>query len=309
MEKYHQERKSASARFLKSYLLDKELSNLSEDEEDNLVPSVAPCGYHSFDDGDLLPGQVRLLSNTERPTYVLLLRRWTDESFVVMPYSPYDDPATDEEFKSEWDGGQCLRVLQVWNVRTLQDASLKKSWLIGSQDEQDVEEAWHVWQAVLGATKLEDSLLKRTGYPIFSEEDARLQYKQEELANFALQDAVDLVIAEHSFVVLSPSQSRAALAAGGEEEELSKEGQMEEKAVTIMLRYVPGDSTVFLDIYDEKGERTTLLDGSVLVPLDNIRTVLGTIENGVLEASCPSNLAESVCLLDKEGTPLSITWR
>ncbi len=73
---------------------------------------------------DLDCGQIRLLRDVERITYVVLLRRWERDSFVAMTFSHYDFPATDEEFKPDFDGGIYLNTLQAWNTRTLQDETL-----------------------------------------------------------------------------------------------------------------------------------------------------------------------------------------
>lgn len=70
-------------------------------------------------DADIEVGQVRMLTGTERPTYALVAREWDENSWLVIPFSDYSNPATETELKLRLNGGVGLRVAQLWNARSL----------------------------------------------------------------------------------------------------------------------------------------------------------------------------------------------
>ena len=145
---------------------------------------------------NLAAGQVRLLPQSGGPPlYVALLRRWEEDSFLVTPFSPYPVPATDEEFQPQYDGGECLRTLQSWNTRTLQDATLKKSWLVATLSEEDRKDAFDFWCHTFTGKSVEDRLLRRSGTPILREDDPRIEYMSESMEAFARIDAEDMALA------------------------------------------------------------------------------------------------------------------
>lgn len=174
------------AKFVTMYMAMEQIRQVDLSEEGEVMdgrPDVKLSPVNPFDT-ELEPGQVRLLGgDTDRMTYVALLKRWEADSFVVMPFSAFKYPATDEEFMPEYDGGVFQHVLQAWNVRTLDDASLKRSWVVGQLSEKDMDDAWRLWEKSLGGKELDDELLKRTGLPIYKLHDPRLKYKQTELVN------------------------------------------------------------------------------------------------------------------------------
>ena len=201
MEKFFEERKKNSLEFIKSYLITQSIAEaMSEDEEyeeyskedierqKNMIFQKAPRNDY---DSNVSVGQIRMLRNTERPTYVLVFGVLGSGNFLVMPFSHYEEPATHEEFYSEYNGGLYMQVLQAWNVRSLHENTISKSWYCDDVSEQDIEDARTMWRFTLGLAKPDDRLLKKTGLPIYKSNDPRLQYKDEELENFARLDAED----------------------------------------------------------------------------------------------------------------------
>ena len=182
-----EERKELTRSFMQSYLLDRRMREASaaDDVEDTgtLETTVSPTPSDPFDE-ELAQGQIRVLSQLDAIVYVVLLRRWTDSSFLVMPFSRYSFPATDEEYLTRQDGGMCLRVLQGWNTRTLQDETLRQGWVAGELNQDDLSAAMALWNYVLGDTELAEDHLARTGVPIYRADDPRLSYKQETLDLF-----------------------------------------------------------------------------------------------------------------------------
>ena len=187
MTKLEEERQELTRRFMQSYLLNCRIREASaaDDAEDigTWETTMAPTPSDPFDE-ELAPGQIRVLSQLDAVVYVVLLRRWTDSSFLVMPFSRYSFPATDEEYLTRQDGGMCLRVLQGWNTRTLQDETLRQSWVAGELNQDDLTAAMALWNYVLGDAELAEDHLARTGVPIYRADDPRLSYKQETLELF-----------------------------------------------------------------------------------------------------------------------------
>ena len=182
-----EERKELTRRFMQSYLLDCRMRKASaaDDAEDTGTweTTVSPTPSDPFDE-ELAQGQIRVLSQLDAIVYVVLLRRWTASSFLIMPFSKYSFPATDEEYLTRQDGGMCLRVLQGWNTRTLQDETLRQSWVAGELNQDDLSAAMALWNYVLGDADLPEDRLARTGVPIYRADDPRLSYKQETLELF-----------------------------------------------------------------------------------------------------------------------------
>ena len=180
--------------FLGSYKIQKEMSFVSGFDETQDMTTSASLELHPQNpyDTNLQEGQIRLLSQLENITYVVLLRRWESDSFVVMTFSHYDYPATDEEFKPAFDGGMFLNVLQAWNTRTLQDKTLQKSWLIGVLPASDCADAWDFWEHLITGRELRPDLLERTGLPIMNSDDPRIQYIKDELSAFSQIDYAEL---------------------------------------------------------------------------------------------------------------------
>lgn len=192
MNDIYLKREKNTNHFLCSYRIQKRMSSVSGFDETHDMRTPATLKLHSQNpfDTNLQEGQIRLLSQLARITYVVLLHRGEEDSFVVMTFSHYDFPATDEEFKPEFDGGMYLNTLQAWNTRTLQDETLKKSWLIGNLPTSDCSDAWNFWEHLMIGRELKSVLLEKTGLPITSSDDPRVQYMKEERAAFdQLDDA------------------------------------------------------------------------------------------------------------------------
>ena len=322
MKKFFEQRKKSVTDFLASYLMDRELASVpvfDEDEDMTTVGTVCEAGAY---DKDLAEGQIRLVKDTERITYVVLLRRWEADSFLVMPFSWYNDPATEEEFRCEFDGGLFLRVLQAWNTRTLQDETLEKSWLIGELPEKDMEDAWNFWQYTLGLEDVSDDLLQRSGLPIYDEQDPRIEYKREELKNFAKLDVLDMENAEKCRVLdfrayLNSSESiysvfanqeeeeevAYAMAAGDEEEDLQFTYTIAERGIECSVTYEKAEKQLYIKVYDKDGKRTSALDECQVMDKSS-RTSLGVIQDGRLIVAGVDSSSLVLYFADAEGNDL-----
>ena len=201
-QKYSTERTRLVKSFFVAWLLDSKLSKNCMDEQKETdgsisTSSIEPAIPRGFSSEDLAPGQIRVLSQTSILTYVAILAKWDSKSFLFAPFSRFCDPATDEELKTVFQGGFRMGVLQIWNARTAMEATLRKSWLVGTLPEQDVKDALLLWKWSIGdVAELPERISERTGVPIYRTDDPRLEYRREALENFAAFDAEDDANAE-----------------------------------------------------------------------------------------------------------------
>ena len=186
--------------FLQEYQLYRSLVNQAGNDS-----SVKPMGQKTIwttskppladaaepDMESLQPGQIRLLSQPEQMVWTLLLRNWGAGVWLVVPFSPFPYPATNEEFYLGGNRTEYLDVLQFWNARTLHALFLRRSWLVDTLTPQELEDAESFFDASVCGEDLPEELLARTALPIIVAPDLRLDYKQENLARFAALDAAD----------------------------------------------------------------------------------------------------------------------
>jgi hypothetical protein len=164
----------------------------SEPLRPNRGPSGTPCPgpeppVAPFDP-ELVKGQIRLMDpllfvEFRRPIYVALIGEWGPNSFLTAPFGPILEPAT----KTEWLTGHpehALRVLCLWNARTMPAEVLKRSWYVDDLAAQELQDAWQVFRHAATGADLEDRLLTQVGCAIVHPRDSRLQYQAEETRLF-----------------------------------------------------------------------------------------------------------------------------
>lgn len=339
MEKLFKERKRNVAQFLNSYFILQDLigSKKGEDTDDqrDYTTTVKPVECDPYET-ELEVGQIRVMPHTERITYVALVRRWEEDSFLVMPFSQFNHPATDEELLTRFDGGMLMRVLQGWNARTLQDKTLQKSWVAATLPKSDVEDACRLWEMMLGGEPLGNTLLKRTGLPIYKSDDPRLDYKREELKNFARIDEEDLALVEREarladrsarehpanpFAALARlassyrttiwKQPEHALAAATRKKKFVSNFTLEETGDVITIRYSFENRILSADVFDKDGNSTNAIDGYKVCSCERA-AVLGVIEKGFLRIELPSSLRDeacNICIVDCNDNPVKGNWR
>lgn len=145
---------------------------------------------------ELLPGQIRLLSQPEELIWVLTLRAWDGGAWLIVPFSPFSCPATEEEYLLGGGRTEYLDVLQFWNTRTVNALFLRRSWLVDTLTPEEIRRSDIFFDCSLQGIDVPGELLVHTGLPIVSVDDPRLDYKSGSLARFASLDAADLQLAE-----------------------------------------------------------------------------------------------------------------
>ena len=281
--------------FLTSYEIQKNLSeisgydeNLSQETSDKIVLDTVK-DYNS----DLKCGQVRLLADIKEITYILLLKKWDDESFLVTAFSHYNFPATNEELALGCYVGAYLNVLQIWNTRTLRNSILKKSWVCGEVTQKVCDEAWQFWLSLLNDNQLSDTILARTGTPIQEHDDIRIEYIEEEMSLWNSIDEDDLAEIENdaenvdfplwniSKLMIPPlwQQENISIAAGNEKDNIWVKCAIDGRNEFVTLEYSPEEMTLWLDVFDDISDNNVCcLDRTEIVNVDG--TALGEIING-----------------------------
>ncbi|MBQ8753669.1 MAG: hypothetical protein IJZ19_01420 [Lentisphaeria bacterium] len=136
-------------------------------------------------------GQIRLLSQTDKLTYAVVLP-WSWSHSLIVPFSHCANPATDGELYSDGEErGLFQQVFQVWNARTINRAILARSWVMGEVSQADLERLNKMLQHNWLDGELPEDIRNMTGVPLLEGYDIRRKFLQEELDNFAALDAED----------------------------------------------------------------------------------------------------------------------
>lgn len=126
-------------------------------------------------------GQVRLLSpeltGLEHPPLpVAILSSPTRGTCVVVPFSRFAEPALPGELALERDTAP-LRVLCVWNHRTLSVAAVALSWVVDALQPPELADAQALLSHVQTEATLPSALRTRTGPPLLHPDDPRVTYR------------------------------------------------------------------------------------------------------------------------------------
>ncbi len=306
-------RKANSKAFLSAYLIDRRLREISGFDEDEKMPTTIDGELppmNPFDD-NLQEGQIRLLSQPSELTYAVLLRRWGENAFVVAPFSHFDSPATEYELKTKFDGGLCLQVLQIWNIRTALDATLKKSWLIGNLPKEDIDDAWKLWEWSLGGADLSNSVSERTGLPIIRMADPRNEYRKREMEKFAPFEAEDerhaiFLHAPEPIVIPEDSTETIALAAAEKNCGSTNLYAIDNGELLLQVEFSPAGNQAVLSILDAAdGSLSSKFDGCPL--LDEEKGAIATFEGGVIRLDGTSTLSSGkLAILSEDGEPITL---
>jgi hypothetical protein len=308
-------RKSATEAFLHSMKIRKMLS-LKEEEDDCSISGNVRLSrrrpFHPF----LGEGQIRLLSQPDELVYVLLMKRWDNRSYLVVPFSLYSDPATDLELKVDQKLGGYLEVLQLWNVRTLQNETLRKTWLIGMLNHADISAAKSLWKYSIGGESPANDVLAKTGLPIFRSDDLRLKYQDEVLSAFAKLDAQDLETAEKDevddsrFDWIAPKvfskrfaferDAEIRLAAAEVAKPISVSAKIDSFNGELLIEYTPSDNNLSIRVFNEDGEKCDDLDSWAV--LGENAEILGYITGGSLQVRLDGSFEGRMTLLDTDSS-------
>ena len=336
-------RQKAVEKFLLQQTIMKRLSEVdfgmdvscTTSEQDKLAREECTRHIHPYDT-EIAAGQVRMLSGTERPTYVLVARRWDELSWLILPFSNYSEPAIETEMKIRNEGGIRPCVLQLWNARSLLGQTLSKSWLVRTLSDAELEDAVSAWKWSVGVGELSENQLARTGTPIRRRDDPRIAYEDSELANFAKLDSDDLRATERrlswlesvrvklrGYRVTSGRRSRSCPNGKGMRMRLTPFAQSrvfeQDYALAaaevarpvaanccipgfegvVHVRYTPHDRRLCIRVFGADGNSSQKLDGWDVFGSD--ACLLGTISNAGFVCEFKSAFDGVLCLAYEEG--------
>ena len=159
-------------------------------------------------------GQVRLLSpeltpDTDRPVFVAVFGDWDEGEVLMAPFSPFSMPAT----TGEWLTGRTtpvLRVLEIWNARSVPTAALEETWLVDDLTHAECKGAWQVFEHEALGKPLAPEVEQQVGPPLVHPEDPRRRYQDEEVAMLAKFQAVAQRLQETPDAASAPNETPEA---------------------------------------------------------------------------------------------------
>lgn len=143
-----------------------------------------------FDYEDIKAGDIRLLALPDEMCYVLVLNKLAS-SHIVVAFSKFSIPATDDELLISNTRAEYLSVLQLWNVRTMNQIFLRRSWLIDRVTDAELDLAASAVAHTMTGAEFNPEFADRVGMPITNPDDPRSDYKDIMLKRYDALDAVD----------------------------------------------------------------------------------------------------------------------
>lgn len=202
-------RRDLTKRFIDQLLLYLAVQGHADDSADEDEPPPTLPHATSIDHGaavkalvadfamdKLAAGQIRLLSQPDSLCHVLLLRQWDSASYLIVPFSRFPLPATDEELLLNDGRTDYLAVLQLWNARSIHALFLRRSWLVDTLTDSELATARQALAFVQTGQCLPEEILSQMALPIQSADDPRLDYKAAALDRFAALDNADFAWVE-----------------------------------------------------------------------------------------------------------------
>ena len=292
--------------------LPREVSGITVDRE----RLAAACEAY---DGDIRPGQIRILSKrfTADPDvipYVAVLERRDEGKWLVAPFSPYSVPATPGEMATGVD--ICgLRVVQAWNGQTVQEALLAKSFLFSSLGESVRVAALDLVRHETNGADLPADFSAQRGPTVILDADPRRDYQGETLARLRpLVTAVKAMerwrtessnLQQGSETVLQPlwgaEKCGERLAAEEKEHQITENYLVCETELS--LSYSPEERLAILTFYDKDDRPDAAYDGYGLLGADG--EFLGAFRDGYIRVSADC-IREGFRIVDSEGSAVTI---
>lgn len=144
---------------------------------------------------DLDSYQIRTLLIPDQHVNVLVLDVVLDDGRIIVPFSKFVDPATNEEMRvgdRNTDGSPC--ILQFWNARSMHNMLLRQSLLVDKLSDEEIRQVDEFYESEFLGEGEPD--MSRSGTRIIQIDDPRIRYKRRSLAIFAKVDAMDMLLTE-----------------------------------------------------------------------------------------------------------------
>ena len=197
MKEYSQEKNTWN--FVREFKILEALDKIEDDAEESSTVEIDGETKESFRKKArelvspfqwyIQPGEIRLLPQTERLTYGVVLP-WSWSHCLLVPLSHCQNPATDEELYSDGeDRGLFQQVFQIWNTRTVSKTLLSKSWVAGKISETDMARINKMLKHSWLGEELPEDIRQMTGIPLLKGYDIRRKFLHDEFENFEALDA------------------------------------------------------------------------------------------------------------------------
>lgn len=146
--------------------------------------------------GEVKVGQLRMLADTDVPTYIAVLKEWCNGMWLIAPFSHYRYPGAEKDLRATSVRGIHCNVIQCWMVQTLCSETLARSWVEEDIElsKEDIDAALLVWNSTFADVEIPDEILRRTGSdePVLNRDHWLLKYQEEAMKNFEGVSAKDL---------------------------------------------------------------------------------------------------------------------
>jgi len=158
--------------------------------------------------------------------------------------------------------------------------------LIGMLPASDLADAWTFWEHLLTGRDLKPELLEKTGLPIMSSDDPRIQYVKEELSAFEELDEAELAEESKNTIWFNRIEMpplwqdyEFGLAAGDEKQDFIAECSPFGYNEFVSIVFSPREKVLRVNIYGaDKCEPSHVFDSWELVSEEC--TVLGFVHDG-----------------------------
>ena len=285
--------------------------------QDNRRLSQASGNY----DGDIAPGQIRILSKrfTADPDlipYVAVLGKSEEGRWLVAPFSQYSYPATPGEMATGIRH-YGLRVMQVWNVRAMQEPLIARSYLFGVLPDSVLQDGLALFRHEKEGAGLSDSFNSLRGGEITMEGDPRRDYLAETLSRLQpLSTAVKATermqeqaerLAQDMGQMFADKIAKARFL--GEDSRLAAgtrmpcSGSYDVGGVALDVEFSPEADLVAMTFYDKDDNRCLDYDGYGLLGAD--REFLGTFRDGFIRVPAAS-VRDAFIIVDTDGNAVDI---
>ena len=186
--------------------------------------------------------------------------------------------------------------------------ALQTSWLAGILTEQELQEAWLVFQATATATALPESIASRVGPHIVRADDPRIAYQQEELHLLNIwQDAAHRMadnIISMNWLLHDLNKRTMQLAAADTTTVFQpRQWTLEEGGITIDIQPDYESEQCLVIIFDAQGEVSSQLDEYIIrIPETEVYVKICA---GL--ATIPMRqLLRGLALSDADGNPVTV---
>ena len=258
------------------------------------------------------PGQVRLVSaeffrKDDRPLYIAILSEWEQGMLLIAPFSRFAEPATTGELKLDRPDGP-LQVLSLWNAHSVDEAPLKRSWLVDQLSDEERDHAWNILQHITTGATVSADLAMRCGPPVSHPEDPRIDYQEQEIELVAFLADAERSQAEPQNLIPFPVEIRdayeksvsAVAADSAKSDPVSCKWYIPRLQLCLLVSFQGRTGRCSFLVLDQEGEPSLRLDGGqISSKAEKNRAV---IEQGQADLAYD----QGFCLRDADGNVVEI---